>query len=445
MRARGAKVTDIAVLVVAADDGVMPQTIEALNHAQAAERADRGRGEQGGQGGRQPRQDPPAAHRVRPGGRGVRRRHHVRRRLGQAAAQHRRAARGDPADRRCRARPAANPDKDARGVAIEANLDKGRGPVATVLVQSGTLAVGDAIVAGYRLRPGPGHARRERRAHGRRTAVPSGAGARSDLGAPRRRHLPGGAGRPHRPPDRREARGRRAAAHAGQAPQAHQPRGLHQGPRAGQGRDPQPHPQGRRVRFGRGARGRAAQDRGRRARSSCGSSTAVSVRSRRTTSTWPRVDNAIIIGFNVRPAERVSELADREGVDIRFYSVIYQAIEDVEAALKGMLKPEFEEVQLGTAEIREVFRSSKFGNIAGCIVRSGEIRRNAQGPPDPRRRRGGATTWRSTRCGGSRTTPPRSARASSAVSASGRSTTSRSTTSSRRSRCGRSRARSSAR
>ncbi|MBM7331929.1 translation initiation factor IF-2, partial [Agrobacterium sp. S2] len=90
------------------------------------------------------------------------------------------------------------------------------------------------------------------------------------------------------------------------------------------------------------------------------------------------VDNAIIIGFNVKYAERVEELAEREGVDVRFYSVIYQAIDDVEAALKGMLKPEYEEVQLGTAEVREVFRSSKFGNIAGSLVRSGEIRRNSK-------------------------------------------------------------------
>ncbi len=88
--------------------------------------------------------------------------------------------------------------------------------------------------------------------------------------------------------------------------------------------------------------------------------------------------DAIIIGFNVRPAERVSELIDREGVEVRHYSVIYQAIEEVEAALKGLLKPEFEEAQLGSAEVREVFRSSKFGNIAGCLVRSGVITRNAR-------------------------------------------------------------------
>jgi translation initiation factor IF-2 len=88
--------------------------------------------------------------------------------------------------------------------------------------------------------------------------------------------------------------------------------------------------------------------------------------------------DAVIIGFNVRPEGKARDLAEREGVDVRFYSVIYQAIDDVEAALKGMLKPEYEEVVLGTAEIREVYRSSKFGNIAGSLVRSGLMRRNAK-------------------------------------------------------------------
>ena len=85
-----------------------------------------------------------------------------------------------------------------------------------------------------------------------------------------------------------------------------------------------------------------------------------------------------MIGFNVRPQGKATEVADREGVDIRYYSVIYQAIDEIEAALKGMLKPEFEEQQLGTAEVRAVFRSSKIGNIAGCLVTSGVIRRNAK-------------------------------------------------------------------
>ena len=90
-----------------------------------------------------------------------------------------------------------------------------------------------------------------------------------------------------------------------------------------------------------------------------------------------RASDAVILGFNVRPEGNARELADREHVDIRYYSVIYAAIEDVEAALKGMLKPIYEEVQLGTAEVREVYRSSRFGNIAGSLVRSGTIVRNS--------------------------------------------------------------------
>jgi translation initiation factor IF-2 len=88
--------------------------------------------------------------------------------------------------------------------------------------------------------------------------------------------------------------------------------------------------------------------------------------------------DAVIVGFNVRPAGRAGELAQREGVEIRYYSVIYQAIEEIEAALKGMLKPEFEEAQLGTAEIREIFRVPRIGNVAGCIVRSGTITRGSK-------------------------------------------------------------------
>ena len=88
--------------------------------------------------------------------------------------------------------------------------------------------------------------------------------------------------------------------------------------------------------------------------------------------------SAVIIGFNVRAQGKATEMADREGVEIRYYTVIYQAIDEIEAALKGMLKPEFEESTLGQAEIRAIFRSSKVGNIAGCMVTSGVIRRNAK-------------------------------------------------------------------
>jgi translation initiation factor IF-2 len=94
--------------------------------------------------------------------------------------------------------------------------------------------------------------------------------------------------------------------------------------------------------------------------------------------TLASASKAVIIGFNVRPEGKVAELASEEGVDVRFYSVIYNAIEEVEAALRGMLKPIYEEVQLGTAQVREVFKSSKFGTIAGCLVQSGDIRRNSK-------------------------------------------------------------------
>src|SRR4029450_1255913 len=87
---------------------------------------------------------------------------------------------------------------------------------------------------------------------------------------------------------------------------------------------------------------------------------------------------AVIIGFNVRPEGKVGELAAREGVDVRYYSIIYQAIDEIEAALKGMLKAEYEEVQLGTAEIREIFRVPRIGNVAGGIGRWGTITRNSK-------------------------------------------------------------------
>jgi len=88
--------------------------------------------------------------------------------------------------------------------------------------------------------------------------------------------------------------------------------------------------------------------------------------------------DAIIIGFNVRPQGKATELADKQGVEIRYYSVIYSAIEEIEAALKGMLKPEYEEQTLGQAEIREIFRSSKIGNIAGCMIIGGVVQRRAK-------------------------------------------------------------------
>jgi translation initiation factor IF-2 len=150
--------------------------------------------------------------------------------------------------------------------------------------------------------------------------------------------------------------------------------------------------------------------------------------------------DAIIIGFNVRPQGKATEMADKEGVEIRYYSVIYQAIEEIEAALKGMLKPVYEESVLGQAEIRNIFRSSKIGNIAGCMVTSGLLRRNAKARPAPRRQgRGGQPRPGLAEAGeGRRVRGPRGLRV--LVWCSGTSRTSRSATSSRRSRCARSRA-----
>jgi translation initiation factor IF-2 len=94
--------------------------------------------------------------------------------------------------------------------------------------------------------------------------------------------------------------------------------------------------------------------------------------------TLASASTAVIIGFNVKPEPQTAIFADAEGVEIRFYNVIYKAIEEIEASLKGLLKPEFEEITTGSAEVREIFRSSKFGNIAGSIVVDGFIKRNAK-------------------------------------------------------------------
>ena len=286
MRARGAQATDIAVLVVAADDGVMPQTVEALNHAKAAgvpivvavnkiDKQDADPTKVRGQlteyglvpeeyGGDTMFVDVSAKSELNLD------------KLLEAIVL--------TADASLDLR--ANPDQDAQGLVVEAHLDRGRGPVATILVQRGTLRVGDSIVAG----PAYGRVRAMLDEHGDNIdeADPSRPAMVLGLsGVPGRGpELHRGRGRPDGAPDRREARVARAGGHAGQAPRASQPRGLHG--LDGEGREPgaQPDPQGRRVRLGRGPRGLAGQDRRRRRGRRCASSTAVSVRSPRPTSTW---------------------------------------------------------------------------------------------------------------------------------------------------------------
>ena len=377
MRARGAQATDIAVLVVAADDGVMPQTVEALNHAKAAgvpivvavNKIDK------------PEADPAK----------------VRGQLTEYGLVPEEYG-GDTmfvdvsaksglnldalleaivltADASLDLR--ANPDQPAQGLVVEAHLDRGRGPVATVLVQRGTLRVGDSIVAGP--------------AYGRVRAMLDEYGENIEEADPSRPAMV---------------------------------LGLTAVPGAGQNfivvEDDR---MARQIAEKREARERAAMQAKRRVRRSLedfmasmekgesqelnlilkgdvsgsvealedalsqidvGDEVGIRVIDRgvgaitETNVDLAAASDAIIIGFNVRPQGKATEMAEKEGVEIRYYSVIYQAIEEIEAALKGMLKPVYEESTLGQAEIREIFRSSKAGNIAGCMVTSGLIRRNAK-------------------------------------------------------------------
>jgi translation initiation factor IF-2 len=376
MRARGAKVTDIAILVVAADDGVMPQTIEALNHAQAADvpivvavnKVDKE-----GANPSKIRQQLTEYNLVAEeyGGDTMFVDVSALQRMGIDELLEAVLLTADAAlDMR------ANPNKDARGVAIEAHLDKGRGPVATVLVQSGTLSVGDSIVAGT----GFGRVRAMLDEHGEQVEQAGPSRPVLVLGLT---SVPGAGDKFLVAPDDRTARQiaeKREAAERNAVLARRRKRvsleDLDKALAAGKIETLNL------ILKGDVSGSVEALEEAllkidvseevdlRIIHRGVGAITQNDVN-------LATVDNAIIIGFNVRPAERVGELADREGIDVRFYSVIYQAIEDVENALKGMLKPEYEEVQLGTAEIREVFRSSKFGNIAGALVRSGLMRRNA--------------------------------------------------------------------
>jgi translation initiation factor IF-2 len=268
-------------------------------------------------------------------------------------------------------------DGHAQGIAIEAHLDRGRGPVATVLVERGTLNVGDSIVCGD--------------AHGRVRAMLDENGKPVPSAGPARPVM---------------VLGLTSVPGAGDTFLAVTEDRI-----------------ARQIAEQRQARERAAQMASSRGRATLETLLERIREGERTTLTLilkgdvsgsvealedalvkidvseevqlkiihrgvggvtqddvnlAKASDAIIIGFNVRAEGKVRDYADREGVEIRYYTVIYQAIEEVEAALKGMLKPEFEEVALGSAEVREVFRSSKIGNIPGCIVRSGVIRRNSR-------------------------------------------------------------------
>jgi translation initiation factor IF-2 len=375
MRARGAKATDIAILVVAADDGVMPQTVEAVNHAQAA--------------------DVPivvAVNKIDKEGADPAKIRSQLTEYGLVAEEFG----GDTmfvdisakqgtniealleavvltADAALDLR--ANPDMEAQGVAIEAHLDRGRGPVATVLITRGTLHVGDSVVAGDAY----GRVRRMVDEHGEdvEAALPSRPvqviGFTSVPGAGDNFLVVDEDRIARQIADRRSARKRNALAARTRKrisledldsalKETSQLNLILKGDNAGTVEALEEALLGIQVDDEVELR---VIDRG------VGGVTETNVN-------LASASDAIIIGFNVRAEGKATELANREGVEIRYYSVIYQAIDEIESALKGMLKPIYEEKELGRAEIRAIFRSSKVGNIAGCLVTSGIIRRNSK-------------------------------------------------------------------
>jgi translation initiation factor IF-2 len=377
MRARGAQVTDIAILVVAADDGIMPQTIEALNHAQAA--------------------GVPivvAINKMDVAGANPDK---ILQQLtefglvaeaygGDTQAVQVSALKGDgiaelldavllTADAGLDLR--ANPNRTARGVAIEARLDKGRGAVATVLIQSGTLRVGEAIVAGT--------------AYGRVRAMTDEDGNAVEEAYPARPVAVQGLSSVPRAGDtfivtdddrtaRQIAEKREAAERNALLAKARKRISLEDFTKALE--DGKIESLNLIIKGDVSGAVEALEEallkievddtvQLRIIHRGVGAITESDVN-------LATIDNAIIVGFNVRPDAKARERAQREGVDVRFYSVIYNALEEIESSLKGMLKPEFEEIQSGVAEVREIFKSSKVGTIAGCIVRSGTITRNAK-------------------------------------------------------------------
>jgi len=379
MRARGAQSTDIAVLVVAADDGVMPQTIEALNHAKAA--------------------DVPVVVAVnkidKPGADPTKVRGQLMEygltpeeyggdtmfvdvsavtRVGLDSLLEAIVLTADAAlDLR------ANPDMPAQGVTIEAHLDQGRGPMVTVLIQRGTLRKGDSIVAGSTY----GRVRAMINDHGETVdeALPSMPvqviGLASVPGAGDHFLVVDDDRTARQVATTREARMRAAAQALGARRktldelfeqmtkgEASELLLILKGDSAGSVEALEDALA--KIDVGDEVSLRVI-DRG------VGAITETNV-SLAAAST----PHAVILGYNVRPTVQAAQAADRDNVDIRYYSIIYQAIDDIEAALKGMLKPIYEEHTLGVAEIREIFHSSKFGNIAGCMVQTGIVRRNAK-------------------------------------------------------------------
>ena len=377
MRARGAQVTDIAILVVAADDGVKPQTIEALNHVQAAgvpivvavnkvdkEGADpakvRGQLTEYGLVAEEYGGDTMFIDVSALKGSGITELLDAVLLTADAALDLR-----------------ANPNQDAQGVAIEAHLDRGRGPVATVLVQRGTLRAGDSIVAGDAFG-------RVRAMHDDLGNVIEEAGPSTAVQVLGLTSVPGAGDSflvvsedriARQIAQTRQARERNAMLAKNRVKRSLEDflESIEKGEVAELN-----------LIIKGDVSGSVEALEEALTKIDVGDEVSMRVIHRgvgaitKNDVTLAAASKAVIIGFNVRPEGKVADLATHEGVDVRFYSVIYQAIDDVEQALRGMLKPEYEEVQLGTAQVRDVFKSSKFGTIAGCLVQSGDIKRNSK-------------------------------------------------------------------
>ncbi|CAB4330882.1 MAG: translation initiation factor IF-2 [Actinobacteria bacterium] len=374
MRARGAKVTDIAVLVVAADDGIMPQTIEALNHAQAA--------------------DVPIVVAVNKVDKEGANPDKVRQQLteynliaeeygGDTIFVNVSAKSGlgvnDLIDSILLTADAAIDLRAvaldvARGVAIEAHLDRGRGPVATMLVQRGTLRVGDAIVAG-------GSFGRVRAMHDEDGNNVEEAGPSRPVQVLGFTSVPNAGDTFLVAEDDRTSRQiaekRQAAERNAQLAKARKKVSLEDFME-----------QSKISTLNLILKGdvsgsvEALEDA--LMQLDVGAEVDLRVIHRgvgaitKSDITLASASTAVVIGFNVKPEPQTAIYADQEGVEVRFYSVIYNAIEEIELSLKGLLKPEFEEVVLGSAEVRDLFKSSKVGTIAGSVVTDGIIRRNAK-------------------------------------------------------------------
>jgi translation initiation factor IF-2 len=388
MRARGAELTDIAVLVVAADDGVMPQTVEAINHAQAAK--------------------VPivvAVNKIDVDGANPEKVRGQLTEFGLVAEEYGgdtmfvdiSAKNGTNVDKLLESilltadaelDLKANPDMDARGATIEARLDKGRGAVASVLVQQGTLHVGDSIVAGNSY--GRVRAMLDENGKHMKTAGPSTPVQVLGLTS-----VPSAGDLFLVAPEDRTARQiaekRQASERAAQLAKRRKIVSL----------------ESLKEQFAKSevdmlniiikgdSSGSVEALEESLMKIEVSDEVGIQVIHRgvgainQNDVNLASVDKAVIIGFNVRPNRQVADLAEREGVEVKYYSIIYKAIEDIEASLTGMLKPEYEEVTTSHSEIREIFRSSKFGNIAGVMVQDGEVKRGTKA----RILRNGVTTF----------------------------------------------------